>query len=117
MRFMTLLLSILLWFTVTSAQQKYLVSPNDEVIPLKRGQSAAAVVAKRQAQAHLAQSQQACTNRFTFGYPENIFPANSNFGAYHKDVMGEWFVAKATGSIDTVFWEALGSVGALDSTL
>ena len=31
--------------------------------------------------------------------------------------MGEWFVAKATGTIDTIFWFALGSVGATDSTL
>jgi hypothetical protein len=31
--------------------------------------------------------------------------------------MGEWFVSKVTGTIETLFWEVLGSVGALDSTI
>jgi hypothetical protein len=100
-----------------TAQQKYLVSPNDQVIPLKRGQSASAIIAKRQAKARVSQVGGSCGNKFTFGYPESIFPANVNIGAHHRDVMGEWFVAKASGSIDTIFWEALGSVGAEDSTL
>lgn len=98
------------------AQQRYLVSPNDEVIPLRKGEQASAVIAKRTG--HAAPGNNAtCGNQFTFGYPEYSYPATSNFGARHKDVMAQWFVAKANGTIDTIFWRNLGSVGALDSTL
>ena len=45
------------------------------------------------------------------------YPLNSNFGAYHKDVMGQWFTAKATGTIDTVFWEQWIAVNSYDSTI
>jgi len=39
----------------------------------------------------------------------------SSFSAHHKDVVAEWFVAKVKGTIDTIYWEAPGSVGAKDS--
>ena len=98
------------------AQQRYLVSPNDEVIPLRKGEQASAVIARRMG--HATPSHNAtCGNQFTFGYPEEKFPPTSNFGARHKDVMAQWFVAKASGTIDTIFWRNLGSVGALDSIL
>lgn len=116
MRLMSLFLSVLLLSSVMFAQKKYLVSSHDEVIPLRRGESPASVIAKRSGR-DLSSLNAVCTSHFTFGYPEDIFPATSNFGAYHKDVMGEWFVAPASGTVDTIFWEALGAVGALDSTL
>ena len=116
MRLMSLFLSILLLSGVMIAQQKYLVSPKDEVIPLRRGESPASVIAKREGRLTPANAA-TCGTEFIFGYPEDKYPANSNFGARHKDVMGEWFVAKATGTIDTIYWESLGSVGAKDSLL
>jgi len=116
MRLLSLFLSVLILSSVMVAQKRYVVSPNDEVIPLRRGESPASIIAKRTGRSSSAVSA-ACGNRFHFGYPEDKFPANSNFGAFHKDVMGEWFVSKATGTIDTLFWEVLGSVGAQDSTV
>lgn len=100
---------------VTLGQKRYLVSKNDEVIPLRKGESAISVMAKRTGRSSISTTVN-CGNRFIFGYPEDKFPSTNGFFARHKDVMGEWFVAKATGTIDTIFWEMLGLVGAKDST-
>ncbi len=117
MRFVSMFLSLLVMCSLVSAQKKYLVSPNDEVIPLRRGESAAQAIAKRTGIGSPSSASSVCGTRFTFGYPEDLFPANVNFGAFHKDVMAEWFQLPATGTIDTIFWESLGSIGALDSTI
>jgi hypothetical protein len=109
-------LSLFLLCGLLSAQQKYLVSPKSEVIPVRRGQSAAQLMAKK-LQYTPASANLACGTRFTFGFDTLHFPWSSNFGAYHKDVMAEWLLFPATGTVDTLFWQALGSVGCLDSTL
>jgi len=98
------------------AQKRYVVSPHDEVIPLRKGESPSSIITKR---THLSISSATvtCGDEFVLGYPMNLYPANGNFGTHHKDVIGQWFIAKANGTIDTIFWEALGSVGALDSTV
>jgi hypothetical protein len=111
-----LLLCVLLAGSALAQQQRYLVSPNDDYFPLKRGVTPASIMAKQSGRGP-ASATASCGNRFTFGYPENLYPPTVNHVARHKDVMGEWFVAKATGTIDTIFWETLGTVGALDSTL
>lgn len=116
MRYFSLILSVLILSAVMSAQKRYLVSPNDEVIPIDPGTSAAAS-AKAWKQQMVSSRNGVCTDKFYFGYPQTIYPLNSNFGAYHKDVMGQWFTAKATGSIDTVFWEQWNAVNAYDSTI
>lgn len=97
-----------------SAQKRYLVSPQQEVIPLTPQESAAEVVRKRTS---LRPSGSTCTDKFTFGYSPEIYPTNSNFGAYHKDVLGQWYVAKAAGTIDTIFWRNRASIGSYDSTI
>jgi len=100
------------------AQKRYLVSPNQEVIPIDKYSSAYAEIQKRinaQKATSDLKAHPPCTNTFTFGYTLDVYPLNSNFGAYHKDVMGEWFVAKASGTIDTFYWYAYGAVGAKDS--
>jgi hypothetical protein len=116
MRLLSLFLSVLFLCSVMVAQKRYVVSPNDEVIPLRRGESPASVIARKTGRS-ASSTAAVCGDRFHFGYPEDKFPATVNFGATHKDVMGEWFVSKATGTIDTLFWEVLGSVGAKDSTV
>src|SRR5437868_5515308 len=101
MRLVSLFFSLLLMCTLvmSGTQKKYLVSPKDEVIPLHRGESAAQAIAKRSGTSWTSSASAACGTRFTFGYPEDKFPANSNFGAMHKDVMAEWFQLPATGTI------------------
>jgi hypothetical protein len=117
MRFFSLFLSVLLLSAVMTAQQKrYLVSPNDEVIPIEPGKSATTAI-KEWKQRVTSSNSGVCTDVFYFGYPQEIYPLTNNFGAYHKDVMGQWFTAKATGTIDTVFWEQWTAVNAYDSTV
>jgi len=116
MRFFSLFLSVLLLSAVMSAQKRYLVSPNEEVIPVEPGKSAAAAI-KEWKQRVTSSTNGACSSVFYFGYPQSLYPINSNFGAYHRDVMGQWFTAPATGTIDTVFWEQWTNVNSYDSTL
>src|SRR2546428_11177408 len=116
MRLMSLLVSVLVLSSLLFAQQKYLVSPRDEVIPLRPGENPSSVIAKSSGR-DLSSANAACPSAFIFGFDPNHYPVTSNFGAYHKDVMAEWLIAPATGTIDTIYWQCLGSVGALDSTL
>jgi hypothetical protein len=118
MRFFSLFLSILLvgsvLFAGTNPTKRYLVGPNSEVIPLSPDEIAAATVKKR---TERSTSSAACPDKFTFGYPPTTYPVNSNFGAYHRDVLGEWFVAPASGTIDTIYWFNRAAIGAYDSTI
>ncbi len=116
MRFFSLFLSVLILSAVMSAQKRYLVSPNDEVIPIEQGKSASASI-KEWKQRMISSRNGACSNKFYFGFPQEIYPLTNNFGAYHKDVMGQWFTAKATGTIDSLFWEQWVAVNSYDSTV
>ncbi|MBI3765398.1 MAG: hypothetical protein HY277_02705, partial [Ignavibacteriales bacterium] len=120
MRLLTLFLSVLLLSCFVLAQQKYLVTPDQDVIPLRKGESASAVIAKRmkRAQSPVSSVTNSCPSYFHFGFDPNAgFPDNGNFGSNHKDVMAEWFQAKASGKIDTIFWLTGGTVGAKDSLI
>lgn len=95
------------------AQQHVVVSPNDEVIPLRHNEGIATAAQKHRATQSVAYT---CGNRPNLGF----IPDPRDFeivGLRHKDVIAQWFLAKATGTIDTIFWAAVGSVGALDSTV
>lgn len=103
--------------TDTQARQKrYLVSPYGELSPLSKEQSAIQEVRKRARLHQTAGTTVGCTG-FTFGYPLELYPSNTNFVGHHKDVLGQWFVAKATGTIDTLFWFGGEVNTALDSTV
>ncbi len=99
-----------------TGQDRYLVSPAGEVIPIRHGESAATLIKNRQAR-KLLQSDSICTDHFFFGFPPELYPTTVNFGSYHSDVIAEWFVAKASGRIDTIYWLQWMSVGAFDSTV
>ena len=118
MRFFSLFLSILLLGSVlnagTNPTKRYLVGPNSEVIPLSPGEVASSIVKKH---TDRSTSSATCPDKFTFGYDPTIYTVNSNFGAYHRDVLGEWFVAPASGTIDTIFWFNRALIGAYDSTI
>ncbi|MBI5475679.1 MAG: hypothetical protein HY964_02965, partial [Ignavibacteriales bacterium] len=107
MRFLSLFLSILLLSTFLIAQQRYLVSPGQEVLPVNKYSSPSQEIAKRTAR--MASSIAAnCTGTFEFGFNTNQYNGNngtaSRFGVAHKDVLGQWYIAKAAGTIDTVYW-------------
>jgi hypothetical protein len=110
-----LLLLLALLVLPGSAQERYLVSPDREVIPLSPGESAGAVIAAKARQRALAAV--TCGDKFTFGYPPGLYTLNTSFGARHRDVLGQWFVAQSAGTIDSIFWDVRGEIGAYDSTV
>ena len=58
-----------------------------------------------------------CADKFTFGYTSEAFPTTNSFSSNHREVIGEWFVAPASDTIDTIFWYNHQSIGAYDSTV
>ncbi|MDI6767104.1 MAG: hypothetical protein QME52_09810, partial [Bacteroidota bacterium] len=118
MRILSLFLAILLVSGLSFAQQRYLVSPNQEVIPITKYDNASDLIAKRQSQTLSKKTAGECGTTFLFGYDRVRYPSTSRFGAYHKDVMAQWYIAKASGEIDTVFWwDIAGENGAKDSLI
>ncbi len=118
MRILSLFLSILLVSGLSFAQQRYLVSPNQEVIPITKYDNASDLIKKRQSQSLSKKAPGDCGTTFLFGYDRDRYPSDSRFGAYHKDVMAQWYIAKASGEIDTVFWwDLAGENGAKDSLI
>ena len=111
-----LLFFLFLLTGVAYPQDRYLVSPNDDFIPLRKGESGSAIMNARMKKfANSTSSLATCSNQATFGFTESLFPPSVNHVARHKDVMGQWFVAKATGTIDTIYWDVLSTIGAKDS--
>ena len=67
MRFFSLFLSMLILSAVMSAQKRYLVSPNDEVIPIEPGKSASASI-KEWKNRTISARNGVCTDKF-YWYP------------------------------------------------
>ncbi|MBI4810206.1 MAG: hypothetical protein HY800_01935 [Ignavibacteriales bacterium] len=110
-----MILFLLLFGQFAFAQQRVLVSPNGDVIRIKKGVSIKTAAEKLMRRAPSSISGE-CTNEFNFGFPVNVYDATIAHVGYHKDVMGQWFVAKASGTIDTVFWyNNWSEIGAKDS--
>jgi len=110
MRFWTSFLCILLLSGLVSAQQKkFLVSPNQEVVPLTKDavQKIMSDYNKGRKKAQMGD----CNAQPIYGFPPDKNSPDQNFGFYHNDICGEWFVVPADGSIDTVFFHTLGNVG------
>jgi hypothetical protein len=95
-------------------QVKYLVSPNNEVIPIKPNDRAVNYISSKSS----VTLQSSCdgSSNFIFGYLPDIYSSTSNFGGNHKDVFGQWFIAPVDGTIDTLFW-SMNEVGNADSTV
>ncbi len=104
----TLLISILLVGASAFSQQRLLVAPHNEVIPLDKDDDALAI-----AKSYSGLGAQSCSS-LSLGYSPGTFATTDNFVAGHKDVLGMWFVAPAGGTLDTLFWIS-GDVGSLDS--
>ncbi|MBA4312520.1 MAG: hypothetical protein C0417_07810, partial [Chlorobiaceae bacterium] len=116
MRFLTLFLSVLLLTSSLFSQKRFLVSPNQEVIPVTKYSSPSEEISKRIVKGTSSVTGN-CSGTFIFGYEPSVYVTTSNFGMYHKDVLGQWYVAKAAGTIDTVYWEMFGLIGTPDSTV
>jgi hypothetical protein len=112
MKQVSLLFVIIISVTIAFPQSRVLVNPNDEVIPLKKGERALNVLRN-----HTSPSSQS-------NYCDEVIdgfiiepPPTSRFGAHHKDVLAQWHVAKYRGTIDTLFFYMNGTIGAYDSAV
>ena len=103
---MKYLIGLGLVFMLTAySQQRYLVTPSNEAIPLLQGESALEAANR----AGILSS-----DNVSRGFNPQQFPTEIEFPTYHKMVVGMWFTAPATGSLDSVFWMG-GDCGTLES--
>ncbi len=95
---------VLLMFLVAnlaSAQVRYLVTPNNDAIPLKPGESSAEAARR----IGLPQSLQGgCSDTQQVGFMPDRAPTQAEYRIGPGGVVGMWFVVPASGTIDTVFW-------------
>jgi len=118
------LLPIFLFFLATGcflfAQKKqYLISPNQEVLPIEKGENIRQVIENQYTRTQSA-TKRTCVSTYLCGFTPNWFWTDwyHRFGGYHRDAFGEWFIVPYTGTIDTVFFfSTYDSIGALDSLL
>jgi Secretion system C-terminal sorting domain len=101
--FYTVLLIILVYGQLIG-QNKLLVSPDNEAIPIHKGQNAAEIIAGV-TKSRMSTADMTCPNSLIFGYPD--YSIDVSFAGYHREVVAMWFVAPTTGTIDTIFWEGL----------
>ena len=109
-----ILLLTLLSATLAGAQQRIVVSPNDEIVPLKRGEGSLEAVQRYMQHNKERATRTSCSNPMMFGrwWEE----PTAFWEMHHKDIFAQWFVAPADGVIDSIF-VLLGSPVNADSTL
>ncbi|HLA99764.1 MAG TPA: hypothetical protein VJO14_00135, partial [Bacteroidota bacterium] len=100
------LIAVVLAVSVSApAQKRYLVSPDQEIIPLEPGSAGSSFIRE------LRNLDRSATPAYCGdGYIIDPPPLNVSFNARHKDVMGQWYIAPAAGTIDTIFWTT-GQIG------
>ncbi len=107
------LLLFLLLPSFALSQQHLLINPNNEVFGLKKGESALSTVARS---VQSTQDPLSCSSR-QYGYPPGSYPTDTRFLALRRNVMAMWFVAPASGTIDSLFWTMNDPHQLNDSTL
>ncbi|MBI5215107.1 MAG: T9SS type A sorting domain-containing protein [Ignavibacteriae bacterium] len=98
-----------------SAQQKFLVTPDNDAIPLKKGERAENII--QQISDERMQTAMACSPTRQYGYDTADYPLWGQFNAKHKDVVAQWFVTPASGQINKIYWRAGDQVSNYDSTV
>jgi hypothetical protein len=97
-----LLILLIVLAAPATAQKKYLVTPDREVVPLRPGDDVRKIIA--------AMSRPDTNNAAYdcgwggWGYPAWVYWTDVLFNARHKDVIAQWFVTPAAGTIDSVYW-------------
>ena len=101
--------------SIAISQQRFLVSPAGDAIPLKKWENAELAISKLNKKNLSSISVPPCSDNFTFGYPTSLYPPQINHVMAHKDVLGQWFQAKASGTIDSIFWYGGAANNCLES--
>jgi len=81
-------------------QQRLLINPNNEVFGLNKGESALSTVGSA---LQATVDTPSCSVR-QYGYSPDLYPTDVRFLAHRRDVMAMWFIAPASGTIDSIFW-------------
>jgi len=114
MRLGALLLSVMLLSSALFAQKHYAVSSSGDILLIPQGKSASEVI-----------SQQVNKNKSSFGTAAACVPSQEygnipalhptgtliSFYSGHKDLIGIWFEAPASGAIDSVFIRTFDHIG------
>src|SRR5258706_6143806 len=117
MRILGAFLFAFLLSALSIAQKRYLVSPNQEVIQIPAGGSAMNLIQKYNQRNAGTSTTDQCSGEVEFGFDPARFPVDRRFDFGLRDVMGEWFVAPAPGTIDTFFFPTNVSLRAIVSLL
>jgi len=107
------LVLVLVLSTGALAQKQYLVSPDEEVIPIRPGDDIETLI--RDHGQRPTEPEISCG---PFAVIDDPWPTNVLFNSRHRDVMGQWYVAPAPGTIDSIFFQ-VGNAGDMlsDSTV
>ncbi|MBI1803717.1 MAG: hypothetical protein HYR77_04525, partial [Ignavibacteria bacterium] len=112
MRTWTFLLCLLMLSGVVLAQKKipkkYLISPNQEILPVDDGKSAEQIMSEYLEMKHLQTYD--CSQPLQFGADPVHNPPDGTFNYTHRTILGQWYVAPADGRIDTMYWLQAGTV-------
>lgn len=124
----TVLKKVLLLFcimlTQALSQERILVSPQGEIIPLAKDQSAYRTALEKSSSPNVN-----CENYGTFGYPPYLFPPVlpeppvdiTGYPLSHKQVLAILFVPPSNGTLDSIYWlimpSYLGEVHTIPMTI
>jgi len=109
-----LLLFLMICSAFASGQKKILVSPYGDAIPITKSYGVRETI-KRFMGKNVSSA--VCSDKATFGFSLEQNPGfDINHIAFHQDIVAMWYVAPASGTIDSVFWYN-SDVGSFDSTV
>ncbi len=94
------------------AQKRIVVTSNDDVVLLRKGESGLNIATEKT----IRSTQTSCDRTLPFGYNKSEYPCNNNFIGYHKDVWGQWFIAPVEGWIDSLYFYLADQNNMQDST-
>jgi hypothetical protein len=102
MKYFTTVLLIIVVSGQLLGQKRLLVSPDNEVIPIHKGQPASEII-KGVTKSRMDIGEMTCPSSLQYGY--NGYETDYSLTGHHREVIGMWFVTPTTGTIDTIFWE------------
>ncbi len=99
-----LILMCLFTSWVATSQHRIIVTSSDDVIPLKKGETAFEAV--NRIGLMKTNKQTLSCDQISFGFTPDTFKCNLPFIGFHKDTWGEWFLAPTNGRIDTFYFQS-----------
>src|SRR5258706_14489470 len=95
------------------SQERYLVNSHGDAFPLHKGQGALDLAR----QLGVLAPASGCSPDATFGFTPQRYTPNAGTYGTERDILCSWFIAPASGVIDSVFWIQGTSICAQESTV